>query len=265
MYVCMYVSGDIRNFKLEMSRLLATRVKILVTISKFLVDCNLDPDIVIFLWYFSLLFINDDDDDIFLLGILTKAKFATLDAKRFLTRHGSFWGVFTFTSEKEKLEQAVQKARLELQLLSWLQQIHLDTYYSKLLSQGINSVDSLIKNHKSDLLRKIVTDDDFKKFQEAVEKQQGHFVDSPPLRGVLMLFSFSWWSIKFLGKFFFYVTNENKPSLLSSTHFALKISRTFIWECLLFFCLAEAFFLSKKMTEITSENYFFFSNFMVKQ
>ena len=229
-----------------MSRLLATRVKILLTISKFLVDCNLDPDIVIFLWYFSLLFINDDDDDIFLLGILTKAKFATLDAKRFLTRHGSFWGVFTFTSEKEKLEQAVQKARLELQLLSWLQQIHLDTYYSKLLSQGINSVDSLIKNHKSDLLRKIVTDDDFKKFQEAVEKQQGHFVDSPPLRGVLMLFSFSWWSIKFLGKFFFYVTNENKPSLLSSTHFALKISRTFIWECLLFFCLAEAFFCQKR-------------------
>ena len=248
-----------------MSRLLATRVKILVTISKFLVDCNLDPDIVIFLRYFSVLFINDDDDDIFLLGILTKAKFATLDAKRFLTRHGSFWGVFTFTSEKEKLEQAVQKARLELQLLSWLQQIHLDTYYSKLLSQGINSVDSLIKNHKSDLLRKIVTDDDFKKFQEAVEKQQGHFVDSPPLKGVLMLFSFSWWSIKFLGKFFFYVTNESKPSLLSSTHFALKISRTFIWECLLFFCLAEAFFLSKKMTEITSENYFFLSNFMVKQ
>ena len=248
-----------------MSRLLTTRVKILVTISKFLVDCNLDPDIVIFLWYFSLLFINDDDDDIFLLGILTKAKFATLDAERFLTRHGSFWGVFTFTSEKEKLEQAVQKARLELQLLSWLQQIHLDTYYSKLLSQGINSVDRLIKNHKSDLLRKIVTDEDFKKFQEAVEKQQGHFVDSPPLRGVLMLFSFSWWSIKFLGKFFFYVTNENKPSLLSSTHFALKISRTFIWECLLFFCLAEAFFLSKKMTEITSENYFFFSNFIVKQ
>ena len=248
-----------------MSRLLATRVKILVTISKFLVDCNLDPDIVIFLRYFSLLFINDDDDDIFLLGILTKAKFATLDAERFLTRHGSFWGVFTFTSEKEKLEQAVQKARLELQLLSWLQQIHLDTYYSKLLSQGINSVDRLIKNHKSDLLRKIVTDEDFKKFQEAVEKQQGHFVDSPPLRGVLMLFSFSWWSIKFLGKFFFYVTNENKPSLLSSTHFALKISRTFIWECLLFFCLAEAFFLSKKMTEITSENYFFFSNFIVKQ
>ena len=169
-----------------------------------------------------MLFINDDDDDIFLLGILTKAKFATLDAKKFLTRHGSFWGVFTFTSEKEKLEQAVQKARLELQLLSWLQQIHLDTYYSKLLSQGINSVDSLIKNHKSDLLRKIVTDDDFKKFQEAVEKQQGHFVDSPPLRGVLMLFSFSWWSIKFLGKFFFYVTNENKPSLLSSTHFCIE-------------------------------------------
>ena len=59
-----------------------------------------------------MLFINDDGDDIFLLGILTKAKFATLDAKRFLTRHGSFWGVFTFTSEKEKLEQAVQKARL---------------------------------------------------------------------------------------------------------------------------------------------------------
>ena len=63
-------------------------------------------------------------------------------------------------------------------------------------------MDRLIKNPKSDLLRKIVTDEDFKKFQEAVEKQQGHFVDSPPLRGVLMLFSFSWWSIKFVGKFF---------------------------------------------------------------
>ena len=49
-------------------------------------------------------------------------------------------------------------------------------------------MDRLIKNHKSDLLRKIVTDEDFKKFQEAVEKQQGHFVDSPPLKGVLMLF-----------------------------------------------------------------------------
>lgn len=158
-----------------------------------------------------MLFINDDDDDIFLLGILTKAKFATLDAKKFLTRHGSFWGVFTFTSEKEKLEQAVQKARLELQLLSWLQQVHLDTYYSKLLSQGINSVDRLIKNHKSDLLRKIITDDNFKKFQEAVEEQQGHFVDSPPLKGVLMLFSFSWWSIKFLGKFFSMSQKRTNP------------------------------------------------------
>ena len=47
----------------------------------------------------------------------------------------------------------------------------------------------MIKNHKSDLLRKIITDDDFKKFQEAVEKQQGHFVDSPPLKGALMLLS----------------------------------------------------------------------------
>ena len=50
-------------------------------------------------------------------------------------------------------------------------------------------MDRLIKNHKSDLLRKIVTDEDFKKFQEAVEKQQGHFVDSPPLKGALMLLS----------------------------------------------------------------------------
>ena len=96
------------------------------------------------------------------------------------------------------------------------------------------------------MLRKIITDDNFKKFQEAVEKQQGHFVDSPPLRGVLMLFSFSWWSIKFLGKFFFYVTKENEPSLLSSAHFALEIGRTFIWECLLFFCLAGAFFCQKR-------------------
>ena len=140
----------------------------------------------------------------------------------------------------------------------------MDTYYSKLLSQGINSVDRLIKNHKSDLLRKIVTDDDFKKFQEAVEKQQGHFVDSPPLRGVLMLFSFSWWSIKFLGKFFFYVTKENEPSLLSSAHFALKIGRTFILGVFTVFLFSRSIFLSKKITEITSENYFFFSNFMVK-
>ena len=155
-----------------MSRLLATRVKILVTISKFLVDCNLDPDIVIFLRYFSVLFINDDDDDIFLLGILTKAKFATLDAKRFLTRHGSFWGVFTFTSEKEKLEQAVQKARLELQLLSWLQQIHLDTYYSKLLSQGINSVDRFIENHKSDLLKRLLLMTILKSFKKQLKSNK---------------------------------------------------------------------------------------------
>ena len=210
------------------------------------------------------MFINDDDDDIFLLGILTKAKFATLDAKRFLTRHGSFWGVFTFTSEKEKLEQAVQKARLELQLLSWLQQVHLDTYYSKLLSQGINSVDRLIKNHKSDLLRKIITDDDFKKFQEAVEKQQGHFVDSPPLRGVLMLFSFSWWSIKFVGKFFSMLQKRMNPPFVIYL-FCTENRQNFYLGLFTVFLFIGSIFMSKKIIEITSENYFFFSNFMVKQ
>lgn len=87
-----------------MSCLLVIRVKILVIISKFLVDCNLDFDIVIFLRYFFVLFINDDDDDIFFLGIFIKVKFVIFDVKRFLIRYGLFWGVFIFIFEKEKLE-----------------------------------------------------------------------------------------------------------------------------------------------------------------
>ena len=98
---------------------------------------------------------------------------------------------------------AAQKAKHELQLLYWLQQINLDTYYTKLLSHGIYSVERLTENLQSDILKEIVTVDDFKKLQEAVEKQQGSFSDSLPVKSALVLFSFSWWSIKFVGEFIY--------------------------------------------------------------
>ena len=138
-------------------------------------------------------------------GILSKAKFSSLDAQRFLTKHGSFWGFFTFNSEKERLELASLKAKHEIQLLFWLQQLCLDAkYYNQLLSQGINSVESLTDNLNTFKLQQIFDDEDFAKLQEAIKVQDSQsFEDSLPFRSVVAVFSFSWWSIKFVGEFCF--------------------------------------------------------------
>ena len=143
-------------------------------------------------------------DQIFLFsGILSKAKFASLDANRFLIRHGSFWGFFTFSSEKERLELASLKAKQEIQLLFWLQQSSLDAeYYIQLLSQGINSVESLLDNLNTVTLHQIFEEEDFAKLQEAIKVQDGQsFEESLALRSAVAVFSFSWWSIKFVGEF----------------------------------------------------------------
>ena len=142
---------------------------------------------------------------LFFTGIISKAKFASLDARRFLTRHGSFWGFFTFSSEKERLELAAQRAKHELQLLFWLQQLFLDTkYYTQLLSQGINSVESLVDNLNTAKLQNIFEYEDFVRLQEAIKEQDGESVEeSLPFRAAVSIFSFSWWSIKFVGEFHF--------------------------------------------------------------
>ena len=106
-------------------------------------------------------------------------------------------------------------------------------------------MDRLIKNPKSDLLRKIVTDEDFKKFQEAVEKQQGHFVDSPPLRGVLMLFSFSWWSIKFVGKFLFMLQKRMNHPFCHLLILHWKLAELLFGSFYCFFVYREHFFVKK--------------------
>ena len=146
-------------------------------------------------------------DQIYFLfsGILSKAKFASLDTQRFLTKHGSFWGFFTFSSEKERLELASLKAKHEIQLSFWLQQLCLDAkYYNQLLSQGINSVESLIDNLNTIKLQQIFEDEDFDKLQEAIKVQdEQSFEDSLPFRSAVAVFSFSWWSIKFVGEFCF--------------------------------------------------------------
>ncbi|CAH3147874.1 unnamed protein product [Porites lobata] len=140
-------------------------------------------------------------------GIISKAKFASLDAHRFLVLHGSFWGFFTFNSEKERLELSAQKAKHELQLLFWLQQLDLESKYTRLISLGINSVESLVSNLSTIKLEQTVfSDDDFTKLQAAINSWDGEScVDSFPAKSAIAVgFSFSWWTIKLLGKMFLY-------------------------------------------------------------
>ena len=131
----------------------------------------------------------------------------------FLARHGSFWGFFTFNSEKERLDVAANKAKHELQLLRLLQHLHLDAYYTKLLSEGVHSVESLTEHLRSDMLREIIEDGDVTKLQEAAEKpqhQSSHREGFRPFKSIVALFSFSWWSIKFIvGEFFIQVLSVN--------------------------------------------------------
>lgn len=140
-------------------------------------------------------------------GILSKAKFATLDAHSFLTRHGSIWGFFTFSSEKEKLGVASLKAKHELQLLLWLQQLSLDAkYYKQLLSQGINSVEHLTDNRNARKLHQIFKDEDFAMLREAITaKDDPSFEQSLPVKSAVLIFSFSWLTIKFIGKMIFMI------------------------------------------------------------
>lgn len=136
-------------------------------------------------------------------GVLSKVKFATLDAEKFLTRHGSFWGFFTFSTEKERLELAAQRAKHEIQLYFLLQELSLHSYYTKLLSQGIFSEESLKENLYSVTLKEIFKDGELAKLQEAVEKQGSYsYEDSLPVKSAAAIFYFSWWSIKFIGEFF---------------------------------------------------------------
>ena len=75
-------------------------------------------------------------------------------------------------------------------------------YYTQLLSQGINSVEKLINNLNMVTLQQIFENEDFAKLQEAISEQDDtSFAESLPVRSALAIFSFSWWSIKFIGEF----------------------------------------------------------------
>lgn len=99
---------------------------------------------------------------------------------------------------------AEQRAKHELQLHFLLQELSLHSYYTKLLSQGIFSVEILNKNLRSVKLKEIFDDDDdLTKLKEVLQKQEGYsFEDSLPVKSARAIFSFSWWSIQFIGEFF---------------------------------------------------------------
>ena len=129
-------------------------------------------------------------------------KFIQLDAQTFLLRHGSFWGFFSFSSEKEKLEQAVAKAKQELQLQFWLQQHGLDDYYKQFISHGVSTIDSLIHNTLNGVVWEFIEDKNtLTLLRTAAEKFNSPTADgSTPYRSAVAFFSFSWWSFKFTGK-----------------------------------------------------------------
>ena len=98
---------------------------------------------------------------------------------------------------------ATQRAKHELQLYFLLQELSLHSYYTKLLSQGIFSEESLNENLYSVTLKEIFKGDDLIKLQEAVQKQGSYSSeDSLPVKSETGIFSFSWWSIKFIGELF---------------------------------------------------------------
>lgn len=98
---------------------------------------------------------------------------------------------------------AAQRAKHELQLHFLLQELSLHSYYTKLLSQGIFSVESLHENLYSVTLKEIFEDDDLTKLREAVQKREDYlFEDSLAVKSATAIFSFSWWSIQFIGEFF---------------------------------------------------------------
>ncbi|XP_068729621.1 apoptosis-resistant E3 ubiquitin protein ligase 1-like isoform X1 [Montipora capricornis] len=139
-------------------------------------------------------------------GILSKAMFARLDSHKFLTQYSSFWGFFQFSSEKERLEIASQKAKQEVMLLSHLRQLRVDPkYFTQLLEHGINSIEQFNQNLHSGKLYEIFELEDLHKLQDAVKGQDDSSVDSLPMRKATTIFSFSWWaSVKFVGKIVFY-------------------------------------------------------------
>ncbi|XP_068682380.1 apoptosis-resistant E3 ubiquitin protein ligase 1-like isoform X3 [Montipora foliosa] len=134
-------------------------------------------------------------------GILSKAMFARLDSHKFLTQYSSFWGFFQFSSEKERLEIASQKAKQEVMLLSHLRQLRVDPkYFTQLLERGINSIEQFNQNLHSGKLYEIFELEDLHKLQDAVKGQDDSSVDSLPMRKATTIFSFSWWaSVKFVG------------------------------------------------------------------
>ena len=94
---------------------------------------------------------------------------------------------------------ASQKAEQEVLLLSHLQKLRIDTkYFRKLLSHGINSVEQFQENLDSVVLRKIFEYDDLLKLQDAAPRKDDQFADSFPLRSAITIFSFSWWTFKFV-------------------------------------------------------------------
>ena len=98
---------------------------------------------------------------------------------------------------------AAQRAKHELQLNFLLQELSLHSYYAKLLSQGIFTVESLNENLYSVTLREIFEDEDLTKLKEAFQKQEGDlFEDSLPVKSAMAIFSFSWWSVQFIGELF---------------------------------------------------------------
>lgn len=62
-------------------------------------------------------------------------------------------------------------------------------------------MDGLINNLYSDMLREIIEEGDLTKLQEAATNEDGEsFEDSLPVKSAIAIFSFSWWSVKFIGE-----------------------------------------------------------------
>ena len=63
-------------------------------------------------------------------------------------------------------------------------------------------MESLIDNLNFVEVQEIFEDEDFAKLQSGIKEQDSQpFAESLPVKSALAVFSFSWWSVKFIGEF----------------------------------------------------------------
>ena len=92
-------------------------------------------------------------------------------------------------------------------------------------------MEKLIDNLNTVKLQQIFENEDFAKLQEAISEQNGEsLVESLPVRSALAIFSFSWWSLKFIGEFHFiktgFFTSVRVAVLIRSIYHIPKIRQT---------------------------------------